>query len=116
MTDKADFDAALARLVRLAQARDLPGLATQAEGDEPRLTVAGNAFLHLVEPQVVALHCPVEQKVLLIEISPDIYFETDHHVGKDTLLVRLDRIDDEELSLRLHDAWTFRAPDHLKRD
>jgi hypothetical protein len=45
-----------------------------------------------------------------MEMSPDIYFETDHYVGWPAVLVRLSVIGDEELSLRLEDAWRFKAP------
>ena len=57
--------------------------------------------------------CPAEQKTLLMEISPEIYFETDHYVGWPAVLIRLANIGDEELSLRLEDAWRFKAPARL---
>lgn len=109
MTQSANPSAGLDRLLRLAREGDMPFAA-----DASALTVEGENFASLVEPAVLALHCPVDQKVLLMEISPDIYFETDQHIGQDLMLVRLDRISDEELALRLQDAWTFRAPEKLK--
>ncbi len=110
MDDTSNPRTGLGRLLALLQARNRQAIAEDRAG----LTVAGEHFVHLVAPSIVALHCPVDQKVLLMEISPDIYFETDQHIGEDILLVRLDRISDEELSLRLDDAWTFRAPESLK--
>ena len=59
------------------------------------------------------LHCPDEQKALLMEISPEIYFETPHYVGHAVVLIRLGAIGDEELALRLEDAWRFKAPARL---
>ena len=115
MTDTTSFEAAFARLQRLVAARNLQGVERASHQDAPALTVADAPFVHLAEPTVAALHCPVDQKVLLLEISPDIFFETDDNVGQDLLLVRLDRIEDEELALKLEDAWQFRAPDSLKR-
>ncbi|ODT72879.1 MAG: hypothetical protein ABS75_01225 [Pelagibacterium sp. SCN 63-23] len=110
MSDNSNLQPGLSRLHRLATARGLEAI----EAASPALHVDGVAFIHLLDPTTAVLQCPVDQKALLLDISPDIYFETDHYVGQDAMLIRLDRISDEELSLRLHDAWTFRAPDHLK--
>lgn len=110
MSDTSDLQSGLARLHRLATERGLAAVTPES----PALHVDGTVFIHLLYPATAVLQCPVDQKALLLDISPDIYFETDDYVGQDAMLIRLDRISDEELSLRLHDAWTFRAPDHLK--
>lgn len=102
------------RLHRLAVDRDLPGIAPTTHEGAPALRVGDTVFVHLLDANTLVLRCPVDQKVLLMEISPDIYFETDLHIGEDVMLIRLDRISDEELSLRLHDAWAFKAPEKLK--
>lgn len=114
MTDNTAFDASFARLLRLARARDLPGLESSTSYDTPALKVDGATFVRLLDAATAVLQCPVDQKVLLMEISPRIYFETEHYVGFDAMLIHLDQIDDEELSLRLHDAWLFKAPERLK--
>ena len=69
----------------------------------------------LHDETVLALACPRHQKVLLMDISPKVYFETEQQVGQNVVLVHLDKIDDEELSLRLHDAWEYVAPDNLRK-
>lgn len=115
MSDTKDFATLLARLVRLVEARGLPGVSTPP-GQAHALVVADALFASIADPATLALACPIDQKVLLMDISPDLYFETEEQVGQDLVLVRLDRISDEELSLRLHDAWEFVAPDHLRRE
>jgi Uncharacterized protein conserved in bacteria len=114
MTDNANLDAGFARLLRLVQARNLAPVEASTSYGTPALKVGDAAFVRMLDAQTAVLQCPVDQKVLLMEISPDIYYETEHYVGYDAMLVRLDRIDDEELSLRLHDAWIFKAPEKLK--
>jgi hypothetical protein len=106
MTNTAETS--FARLARLVQLRGLAEVAPYQGGETPTLDVAGSTFVRLLDGAVAELHCPVDQKVLLMEISPDIFFETDRLVGRDAVLVRLDRIDDEELGLKLEDAWAFR--------
>ncbi len=110
MTEQFNPQIGLDRLQRLVGKHNLP-----CATDDTTMAVEGAHFAHLLDTSILALHCPVDQKVLLMEISPDIYFETDQHIGRDIMLIRLDRISDEELALRLHDAWTFRAPEKLKQ-
>jgi len=55
----------------------------------------------------------MEQKEFLLDVAPEIYFETDHYKGWPWLLIRLDVISDDELTQRLVEAWKFRAPKKL---
>lgn len=106
----AHFD----RIENLVRQRGLAEVERSTAEDAPALKVAGQSFVTLKEKDVLVLFCPIDQKILLLEISPDIYFETENYVGEPAVLVRLNKIDDEELSLRLQDAWTFKAPEHLR--
>jgi hypothetical protein len=111
----SSLETAFERLATLSEARRLAQVERSTSYNTSALKVGGVAFVRLLDARTAVLQCPVDQKVLLMEISPDLYFETDHYVGHDAMLVRLDRIDDEELSLRLHDAWMFKAPEKLKK-
>jgi hypothetical protein len=97
------------RIEKLAAARALPALERDTSRHPPALTLANSPFARLVEETVLLLPCPTEQKALLMEISPDIYFDTDAYVGQPAILIRLEIITDEELSLRLEDAWRFHS-------
>ena len=115
MQQNQDLETGFARLVRLADDRNLAGVERSTSYGTPALKVGGKTFVRMIEPAVAVLQCPVDQKVLLMDISPKLYFETAHYVGHDAMLMRLDRIEDEELSLRLLDAWDFKAPEKLKK-
>lgn len=108
-----DLDAAFARIERLIAARDLPGVTRSTSYGTPALKVHDKSFVRLSEAEVLVLQCPPEQKTLLMEISPETYFETAHYVGYAAVLIRLDQIGDEELSLRLEDGWRHKAPKSL---
>ena len=110
---RTDLDTAFARVAALAQARNLPGVTEDSSYGTPALKVSGTTFVRLDEAETLVLHCPDEQKALLMEISPEIYFETPHYVGHAVVLIRLGAIQDEELALRLEDAWRFKAPAKL---
>lgn len=107
------LDEIFTRVERLAQARGLPGVTRSTSYGNPALKVRDRSFVRLKDAETLVLLCPAEQKALLMEISPEIYFETSHYVGHSAVLIRLDAIDDEELSLRLEDAWRFKAPARL---
>ena len=109
----ADLDQSFGRIEQLAPASRLPGTTRETSYGTPSLTVKGKSFVRLKDPETLVLMCPDDQKALLMDISPDIYFETEHYVGHSAVLIRLSAITDEELALRLEDAWRFKAPPQL---
>ena len=113
MPVQTEFDTVFARIEKLAAERALPGCERSTSYGTPSLKVKGKSFVRLKDSSTLVLLCPSEQKALLLEISPEIYFETDHYVGHAAVLVQLAVISDEELSLRLEDAWRFKAPSKL---
>ena len=98
-----------AHLQDLARNRDLSPLAIGEKDGSPALQTGGQNFAHLADARTLVLRCPAEQKVLLMQASPDIYFESDAYVGKPMVLVHLDQIADEELSMRLEDAHRYKT-------
>lgn len=102
-----------ARMLRLCRSRNLAEISEGTSYGNPALKVKDKTFASLRAPGEMVLHCPIEQKALLMEMAPEIYWETEHFRNWPGLLVRLAVIGDEELSLRLADAWQFRAPKTL---
>jgi len=111
--EKSGLDDVFTRIERLVENRDLPDVTRGTSYGTPALKVSDKSFTRLKDADTLVLLCPEEQKSLLMEMSPDIYFETDHYVGWPAVLIRLSAIDDEELSLRLEDAWRFKAPKNV---
>lgn len=102
------------RAAAQAEARGLRGLVREEIDGQTVLKVGDAVFARLHEPGILALDCPHQQKALLMEISPAIYLDLPGQEDEQVLFIRLAEIDDEELSLRLHDAWLFRAPEALR--
>lgn len=103
-----------ARLVRLAGELKLEDVAVgTTHGDAPALRVHDRPFVSLKEAGTMVLHCPQEVKAMLLEMAPDVYFQTPHFEGWPALMVRLSKIGDEELAGRIEDAWRFKAPKRL---
>ena len=47
---------------------------------------------------VLAVRCPIERKEMLIEAAPAIYFDEPHYRGYPAILVRLQEIEEAELT------------------
>jgi hypothetical protein len=108
-----DWERAARRVAGTAARLGLPEVAEGTSYGTPALKVRGKSFTRLKDPQTLVLLIPMEQKELLLEMSPDIYFETDHYRGWPAVLVRLSAITDAELGQRLIDGWLYRAPKRL---
>jgi len=54
-----------------------------------------------------------DEKQLLLESNPDMYFSSAHYNGYPGIQIRLELIDHGELAERLEDAWLTRAPTRL---
>jgi hypothetical protein len=54
-----------------------------------------------------------EEKQLILDSNPDVYFASPHYDGWPGLQIRLDAVDPEELRMRLEDAWLIQAPKKL---
>ncbi|WP_269930712.1 MmcQ/YjbR family DNA-binding protein [Aminobacter sp. HY435] len=92
------------------------GLAEISEGTSygtPSLHVRKKFLCRVKDAETVAVMCPLEEKEMLIEADPGIYFETAHYQGWPVVLVRVDKIDSSELHHRLERAWTMQAPKNL---
>jgi hypothetical protein len=75
-------DGFAAALERLRQgAAGLPEITEGSWYGTPALKASGKGICRIKDAYTVALMCPIEDKALLMEAAPDIYFETDHYKG-----------------------------------
>lgn len=94
------------------------GLAEVTEGTSygtPSLHLRKKFLCRVKDAQTIAIMCPREDKELLIEAEPAIYFETAHYKGWPVVLVRIDIIGQSELQHRLKQAWLMQAPKRLAK-
>lgn len=105
-----DLSRDLKRVKGLIAKAKLPDVEEALSYGMPSLKVAGKFLSRVREPDVLVLMCALEEKQFLMEMNPDVYFETDHYKGWPAVLIRLSKIDDEELTHRLQVAWRKQAP------
>ncbi|MBB2687390.1 MULTISPECIES: MmcQ/YjbR family DNA-binding protein [Rhizobium] len=111
MADEVDL--IFERLKRLAAEAGLPEVEESTSYGNPALKVAGKSFVAVKSPETIVISISLDDKDHLLEMAPEIYFQTDHYVGWPYLPLRAALIGDEELRLRLIGAWLFRAPKKL---
>lgn len=56
-----------------------------------------------------------EEKGLILDSNPDVYFSSPHYEGWPGVQIRLEAIGDDELRERLEDAWLIQAPKRLAK-
>ena len=94
MAAKTAADKSFDRLVRLAKRLKLEDVVVGTTHGAPALRVHDRPFVSIKEAQIMVLHCPLEVKEMLMEMAPDIYFQTPHFEGWRVLMVRIVLIDD----------------------
>ena len=77
----ADLDKAFAAVRRAAVRARLPEVEETMWYGTPSLKVRGKGFARLKDADTLVLMCPLEEKELLMEVEPEIFFETDHYQG-----------------------------------
>jgi hypothetical protein len=107
------LDKAFARATAAAKSAGLPEVETGTSYGTPALKVRGKLFLRAKDADTLVVMCTLEEKELLMEAAPGIYFETDHYKGWPAVLVRASAISDAELAHRLARAWRLKAPKRL---
>jgi hypothetical protein len=85
-------------------------------GERPQYRVGGKLFAWRSRERdgdTLAIRVDREEKQLMLDARPDLYFETPHYKGYPGVLVHLDAIGRDELRERLEDAWLIQAPKRL---
>ena len=98
-------------------AGSFPGAEESTTYGQPAFKVGGKLFAWLSPDRAaagaLALRVDPGEKPLLIETSPDLYFQTTHYHGEPIVLVRMENVDVQELRERIEDAWLLRGPKRL---
>ena len=105
---------AFAKLVTAAEG--LPEIEQSTWFGTPSLKVRKKSLCRVKDPDTIVVMCPLEEKELLMEAAPEFYFETDHYKGWPAVLVRIGKIEVDELRHRLRKAWLMQAPKRLAKE
>jgi hypothetical protein len=100
-----------------ALAATFPGAEESTTYGQPCFKVGGKLFAWVSPDRAaagaLALRVDPVELPLLLETTPDRYFQTPHYHGHPIVLVNLDRIGNDELRERIEESWLLRAPKRL---
>lgn len=102
-----------ARVRKAARATGLPGIAEATSYGTPSLRVAGKFLMRMKDADTLVFSCTADEKAMLMEAAPALYFQTDHYVGYPLVLLRA-AASDAELAACVRRAWHAQAPQKLK--
>jgi hypothetical protein len=101
-----------------ALASQLPQ-AEESAGSRPAFRVGGKLFAWMARERDgggLAVRVDREEKHLLLQSNPEVYFSSPHYERYPGVQIRLELIDEDELRERLEDAWLIQAPKRLARE
>ena len=93
----------------------LPEVEEDASG-RPTLRVRGKLFAWMARERDgggLGVRVDGDEKQLILDSNPDVYFASPHYRGYPGIQIRLERIEPAELYERLEDAWLIQAPKRL---
>jgi len=92
--------------------------AEEIPGDRISFRVRGKLFAWMSRDRdggTLAVRVDRDEKDMLLESRPDLYFQTPHYEGYPGVLIKLEAIDRDELRDRIEDAWLIQASKALAR-
>jgi hypothetical protein len=101
--------------------RELALALPEVEADErqdgrPAFRVRGKGFAWRARERDgggLAVRVDPDEKLLILESKPDVYFDPPHYRGFPAVNIRIEKIGRKELRERIEDAWLIRAPKRL---
>jgi hypothetical protein len=100
------------RVLELAES--LPEVQPGYSYGTPALKLRNKLIARLREDgETLVLRADVEERDVLIQAAPEKFFLTPHYQAHPWVLVRLSRVDPDELRELLAEAWRLRAPKRL---
>jgi hypothetical protein len=90
----------------------LPGVEVGTSFGTPALRVRGKGMCRLrSDPSALVLRvADLGEREALLQGQPEAFFSIPHYDGHPYVLVRLERVDPDELAELLEEAWRLRAP------
>lgn len=95
---------------------ELPGVEEGLCYGTPGLRVKGKFLLRLRDDgESVAIKIPMDDREVLLQADPAVFYITDHYRGYPAILFRLSAIHENQLADLLELGWRFVAPKRLVR-
>jgi hypothetical protein len=95
----------------------LPEAEESTSYGERALKVGGKTFAHMSphEEGALVVRIDPDERPLLIDSNPDLYFITPHYENYPRLLIRLQRARVDDIRDLIEDSWLIAAPKRLAK-
>ena len=94
----------------------LPGVEEGTSYGTAALRVKGKFLARLKEDgQSVVFRIGFDERDLLMQTKPDVFYITDHYLGYPAVMLRLSKASKKEAADIIEMAWQFVAPKRLKQ-
>jgi len=99
----------------VALAGQFPGIEVGSSYGTPSLKVRNKFLCRLrTNPDALVVRTiDLVDRDALVKGAPDVFFTTPHYDNYPAVLVRMDRVDREQLAELIEDAWRLQAPKRL---
>jgi hypothetical protein len=95
----------------------LPGVEDGTSYGTPALKVKGKLLARLKEDgQSAVFRVTFDQRDLLMQTKPKVFYITDHYLGYPAVLMRLSAASSKQAADVVEMAWRFSAPKRMVRD
>lgn len=95
----------------------LPGVEESTSYGTPACKVKGKLFLRLHQDgESLVIRIEFAEREILMEADPETFYITDHYLNYPWILIRLERVREDQLSELLKQAWRLVAPKRLVVD
>jgi hypothetical protein len=109
------MQAAFDRLVAIAASLGLEGIEQGTSYGTPALKARGKLLVRVKDAGTVVFMCPHEEKAMLMQADPAVFYETAHYTGYPAVLLNLANADDATIAGRIVSAWKMQAGARRKR-
>jgi hypothetical protein len=101
----------------VAIAGELPEVEVSTSYGTPALKVKGKGFARLRSEAEggLMLMCRMDEKEALLASGDPAFYTTPHYDGYGAILVDLERIDPDQLTELVQEAWRLKAPARVRR-
>ncbi|KAA0023533.1 MmcQ/YjbR family DNA-binding protein [Antrihabitans cavernicola] len=96
---------------------ELPGVEESTSYNTPALKVAGKLMARLrteAEGGLMVI-CSLDEKEALLASGDAAFYTTPHYDGYGSILIDLDRVDEQQLRELIEEAWRMKASAKLRR-
>jgi hypothetical protein len=95
------MEAAFARVQKIAALLGLEGIEASTSYGTPALKAKGKLLVRVKDADTLVCMCPHEEKAMLMQADPAVFYETDHYRGYPAVLLRLSAADDATIAGRI---------------